>query len=149
MRANARPNPTGRLALMESKEWEDMNGFICMTCGVQYPESDTPPAHCLICEDDRQYIGHKGQQWTTLEELRRGHTNKIQKEADRMTEAEKLTIPMFEDTEDEKREEPGYHCEETELVGRECGELAWSACKECGRQLWLGRHSRKRSNSSV
>lgn len=31
-----------------------------------------------MCEDERQYIGWDGQQWTTLAELRRGHHNRIQ-----------------------------------------------------------------------
>jgi glyoxylase-like metal-dependent hydrolase (beta-lactamase superfamily II) len=44
-------------------------GFICRTCGVQYAPTDTPPEHCPICEDERQYVGWNGQQWTTLPEL--------------------------------------------------------------------------------
>jgi glyoxylase-like metal-dependent hydrolase (beta-lactamase superfamily II) len=55
-----------------------MENFICMTCGVQYGETDAPPEHCLICEDDRQYIGFKGQRWTTLPEMRKGHQNRIE-----------------------------------------------------------------------
>lgn len=47
-----------------------MPNYICVTCGTQYPESDQPPAHCPICEDERQYVGANGQQWTTLEALR-------------------------------------------------------------------------------
>lgn len=43
--------------------------FICRTCGVQYAPSDAPPAHCPICEDERQYVGWSGQQWTTLSKL--------------------------------------------------------------------------------
>lgn len=46
-----------------------MAAFICRTCGVQYAPSSTPPEHCPICEDERQYVGWNGQQWTTLEEL--------------------------------------------------------------------------------
>lgn len=46
--------------------------YICRTCGAQHAESASPPAHCVICEDERQYIGRGGQQWTTLEELRAG-----------------------------------------------------------------------------
>jgi glyoxylase-like metal-dependent hydrolase (beta-lactamase superfamily II) len=37
---------------------------------VQYAPSDAPPDRCPICEDERQYVGWAGQQWTTLEELR-------------------------------------------------------------------------------
>ncbi len=50
-----------------------MLAFICVTCGTQYPESDQPPAHCLICEDERQYVNPDGQQWTTLDALRPAH----------------------------------------------------------------------------
>lgn len=53
-------------------------GFICKTCGTQFQESEQPPEHCLICEDERQYIGWDGQQCTTLDELRRDHQNIIQ-----------------------------------------------------------------------
>jgi glyoxylase-like metal-dependent hydrolase (beta-lactamase superfamily II) len=48
---------------------------ICVTCGVQYPAAEEPPAACLICQDERQYIGWSGQQWTSLETLRREHHN--------------------------------------------------------------------------
>ena len=54
-----------------------MPRFICVTCGTQYPETNDPPASCPICEDERQYIGHDGQQWTTLEALREDHDNVI------------------------------------------------------------------------
>jgi glyoxylase-like metal-dependent hydrolase (beta-lactamase superfamily II) len=47
--------------------------YICVTCGTQYPESEQPPAHCPICEDERQYVNPNGQQWTTLEALRPNH----------------------------------------------------------------------------
>ena len=43
--------------------------YICRTCGTQYPASARPPEHCPICEDERQYVGLKGQQWTTLSAL--------------------------------------------------------------------------------
>ena len=47
-----------------------MTHYICRTCGTQYPASAQPPEHCPICEDERQYVGLKGQQWTTLDALR-------------------------------------------------------------------------------
>ena len=43
--------------------------FICRTCATQYPASLQPPENCPICEDERQYVGLKGQQWTTLQAL--------------------------------------------------------------------------------
>lgn len=52
-----------------------MARYICVTCGTQYPDGETPPEHCLICEDERQYINPMGQQWTTLEVLRKDRRN--------------------------------------------------------------------------
>jgi len=52
-----------------------MDFYICKTCGTQYSQSKEPPAHCLICEDDRQYIGFRGQEWITLQDLQRDHYN--------------------------------------------------------------------------
>src|SRR4051812_16504826 len=53
--------------------------FICSTCGTQFAESAGPPPHCPICQDERQYIGPDGQQWTTLEALARRHRNSFAK----------------------------------------------------------------------
>jgi glyoxylase-like metal-dependent hydrolase (beta-lactamase superfamily II) len=53
-----------------------MPHYICVTCGTQYPESEQPPAHCPICEDERQYVNPNGQQWTTLDTLRE-HTHML------------------------------------------------------------------------
>src|SRR5690349_9878992 len=52
-----------------------MPRFVCTTCGVQYAETDRAPARCPVCEDDRQYVGWDGQQWTTLDALRARHAN--------------------------------------------------------------------------
>jgi hypothetical protein len=57
-----------------------MLNYICVTCGVQHEASDEPPTHCLICEDDRQYIGPNGQQWTTLDALKATHQNMIEED---------------------------------------------------------------------
>ncbi len=57
---------------------EKMENFICVTCGVQYDATETAPEHCLICEDERQYIGHKGQRWTTLPEMKKTYQNRIE-----------------------------------------------------------------------
>lgn len=57
-----------------------MDNYICVTCGVQFPESHTPPEHCPICEDERQYVGWKGQQWTTPAELQETHQNEFRDE---------------------------------------------------------------------
>jgi hypothetical protein len=51
-----------------------MNTYICETCGTQFAPSETPPAACPICEDDRQYVGWNGQRWTTPEALASQHS---------------------------------------------------------------------------
>jgi glyoxylase-like metal-dependent hydrolase (beta-lactamase superfamily II) len=58
-----------------------MPAYICVTCGVQHAESAAPPPTCPICEDERQYVGWKGQQWTTLPEMAaQGHRNVLRDE---------------------------------------------------------------------
>lgn len=47
-----------------------MKNYICTTCGVQYDLSTSPPAECIICNEERQYVNPDGQAWTTLEELK-------------------------------------------------------------------------------
>ncbi len=47
-----------------------MEAFICKTCGVQHSPAEAPPDQCVICEDERQFVGWQGQQWTTLAEMR-------------------------------------------------------------------------------
>jgi len=49
--------------------------FICTACGTQYAESAAPPAHCVICEEERQYVPPRGQTWTTMAALAHGHFN--------------------------------------------------------------------------
>jgi hypothetical protein len=46
-----------------------VKNFICRTCGTQYAAREMPPPECRICEDERQYVGWEGQQWTTLEDM--------------------------------------------------------------------------------
>lgn len=55
-----------------------MENYICKTCGVQQAASERPPEHCIICEDERQYIGPNGQEWTTLAEMKQaGYHNQM------------------------------------------------------------------------
>src|SRR6195952_4269190 len=42
-------------------------------CGPQFPDSVSPTAECLICEDERQFVNWKGQTWLTAEELAKRH----------------------------------------------------------------------------
>lgn len=46
-----------------------MTAFLCRTCGVQHAPSATPPERCIICEDERQYVGWGGQRWASMDEL--------------------------------------------------------------------------------
>src|SRR5262245_18123825 len=62
-----------------------MPHFICTTCGVQHAESPEPPARCVICEDERQYVGWGGQGWTTLDDVRAGHRSQIRAEEPGLT----------------------------------------------------------------
>jgi glyoxylase-like metal-dependent hydrolase (beta-lactamase superfamily II) len=55
-------------------------GYVCITCGVQFAASEVPPARCPICEDERQYVGSGGQEWTTLDALRQAHRNILRPE---------------------------------------------------------------------
>ena len=52
-----------------------MTNFICTTCGTQFAATETPPARCAICDDARQYVPPSGQEWTSLEQIRRRHRN--------------------------------------------------------------------------
>jgi glyoxylase-like metal-dependent hydrolase (beta-lactamase superfamily II) len=56
--------------------------FICTTCGTQYEPSEQPPASCLICEEERQYVLPTGQAWTTLSRLRKTHMATCRLEAE-------------------------------------------------------------------
>ena len=55
--------------------------FICTACGMQYAPSDKnpnlPPALCVICEEERQYVPPRGQTWTTLAALSQSHMNSM------------------------------------------------------------------------
>jgi len=59
---------------------DEGSAFVCVTCGTQYPPSAAPPAHCPICEDERQYVGLNGQKWTTREAMQGRHKNTIKEE---------------------------------------------------------------------
>ncbi len=62
-----------------------MTHFICKTCGTQFAATESAPAHCPICEDERQYVGWQGQQWTTLADLQADHDNIIKTEEPGLT----------------------------------------------------------------
>ena len=70
-----------------------MPAFICTACGTQYPPSEAPPGACPICTDERQFVPASGQSWTTLEALRKAHSNKFRRLAPGLTTIE--TTPTF------------------------------------------------------
>ena len=61
-----------------------MENFICVQCGTQFGEKAEPPPSCPICEDERQFVRHEGQKWTTLERLATDHRNRLEEEAPRL-----------------------------------------------------------------
>ena len=58
-----------------------MEIFICVQCGAQFSQTAEPPPRCPICQDERQFVRHDGQQWTTLQELALHHRNRFEEEA--------------------------------------------------------------------
>lgn len=55
---------------------------------------DTVRGQCIICEDERQYVGYDGQQWTSSAELRAGgHTAVVREEVPGLWGVE--TSPSF------------------------------------------------------
>ena len=69
-----------------------MSALICSACGTQFPPSAAPDT-CPLCIDERQYIPASGQSWTTLEGLRKTHSNKFRRLATGLTTIE--TTPAF------------------------------------------------------
>jgi len=67
--------------------------YLCVTCGTQFSPADHPPEHCPICQDERQFVGLEGQQWTTLEKLQKSHRNTIYREGEGVWGV--LTVPQF------------------------------------------------------
>jgi hypothetical protein len=61
-----------------------MENFICVQCGTQFAETAESPLHCPICEDERQFGRHAGQEWTTLKRLAANHHNRLEDEAPRL-----------------------------------------------------------------
>jgi hypothetical protein len=57
-----------------------MKHHVCVTCGIQFAHTTKEPDGCPICRDERQYVGHDGQKWTTIKEYRKTHTNVLPEE---------------------------------------------------------------------
>jgi hypothetical protein len=58
-----------------------MENFICVQCGTQFSATSEPPPSCPICEDERQFVRHDGQAWTTLKRITPSHYNRFKNEA--------------------------------------------------------------------
>ena len=58
-----------------------MENFVCVQCGTQFHQTEEPPSCCPICEDERQFVRHSGQEWTTLKRLTTDHHNRLDLEA--------------------------------------------------------------------
>jgi glyoxylase-like metal-dependent hydrolase (beta-lactamase superfamily II) len=58
-----------------------VENFICLQCGTQFTESALPAANCPICQDERQFVRHEGQAWTTQKQLAGDHHNRFEDEA--------------------------------------------------------------------
>ena len=84
---------------------------VCITCGTQYPASETPPVECPICMDDRQYVHQGGQQWTTLAQMQQQHHNTF-------TDVEPGLVGI--------RTEPGFAIgQQAHLIQSAAGNLLW------------------------
>jgi len=70
-----------------------MPAFICTTCGTQYTESAEPPAHCTICEEERQYVPASGQSWITPERLAARNANTFRQHEPGLIRI--TTVPAF------------------------------------------------------
>lgn len=67
--------------------------YLCVTCGTQFSPADHPPERCPVCQDERQFVGLEGQQWTTLENLQKSHRNTIYQEGEGIWGV--WTVPQF------------------------------------------------------
>ncbi|SKA81631.1 hypothetical protein SAMN06295879_0359 [Agreia bicolorata] len=46
-----------------------MTIWTCATCAIEHRDTVSPPDHCAICSDERQFVPAGGQQWITRDEL--------------------------------------------------------------------------------
>lgn len=67
-----------------SRETNGLQSYICVTCGTQYPEMAALPERCPICEDERQYIGANGQEWTTLAKMGEQYRNAVRQHEEKL-----------------------------------------------------------------
>jgi hypothetical protein len=67
------------IKILDDKASAMTSFHICAACGTQHPASAAgAPGRCPICDEERQYVPDgNGQQFTTLDELRRTHRNEL------------------------------------------------------------------------
>jgi hypothetical protein len=51
--------------------------YLCAACSAQFTPSEKPPQSCPICLDERQFVPGPGQNWTTLEQVKKKHANQF------------------------------------------------------------------------
>jgi glyoxylase-like metal-dependent hydrolase (beta-lactamase superfamily II) len=56
--------------------------WVCPACGANHPPSDSPPARCPLCEDERQWVPPAGQAWTTMEGLAQSGYHSVVREVE-------------------------------------------------------------------
>jgi hypothetical protein len=57
-----------------------MTIWSCVTCGIEHPDTENPPAVCAICSDARQFVPATGQRWTTQAQMAtEGYRTKVEK----------------------------------------------------------------------
>ncbi len=61
--------------------WRAANGLQLSRVGRPDTLTVNGPPSCPICENERQFVRHDGQAWTTLERLAADHHNRLQEEA--------------------------------------------------------------------
>ncbi len=70
-----------------------MATFICTACGTSYPPAEAPPARCLICDDERQFVPASGQSWTSGDALAEAHRNAWRRHEPGLLSVQ--TVPAF------------------------------------------------------
>lgn len=56
-----------------------MTVWSCSACGIEHPDTPSPPAVCPVCGDGRQFVPSTGQRWTTRQELaEQGHRTRLE-----------------------------------------------------------------------
>lgn len=66
---------------------------LCKACGTSFETTDSSPAQCKICEDERQFVPVTGQAWIGVDRLNASHSNKWQQHEPYLLSLK--TVPNF------------------------------------------------------